>query len=134
MTFPPSTALHSLLYLAFTLPAPVQFDYLIVFPLTEGVYTDPLYRKGGKEYGSRIAWCDVASAWSKSETNDSAAADCDDNDDGSHDGDSQYDRDEDDSDVDDGHDDDDSDDAHRNNDINHNDDDDIAASICQLMC
>ena len=84
-----------------------------MFPLTEGVYTDPLYRKGGKEYGSRIAWCDVASAWSKSETNDSADADCDD--------------DEDDSNDDDSHD--DSDDAD-----NDNDDDDIAASICQLMC
>ena len=43
----------------------MQFDYLIVFPLTEGVYTDPLYRKGGKEYGSRISWSEVAHTWSK---------------------------------------------------------------------
>lgn len=43
----------------------MQFDYLIVFPLTEGVYTDPLYRKGGKEYGSRISWAEVAHTWSK---------------------------------------------------------------------
>jgi hypothetical protein len=117
------TALLSLLYLAFTLPAPVQFDYLIVFPLTEGVYTDPLYRKGGKEYGSRIAWCDVASAWSKSESNDPAAADCDDDEDDSDDG--EDDSDDDDDDCDDDRDEDDSDDAD-----NDNDDDDIVASIC----
>jgi hypothetical protein len=44
-----------------------------VFPLTEGVYTDPLYHKGGRLYGARIAWSDVASTWSKSEISDSAA-------------------------------------------------------------
>lgn len=41
---------------------------MIVFPLTEGAYTDPLYRKGGKEYGSRISWQDVAAGWSKGES------------------------------------------------------------------
>jgi hypothetical protein len=60
-----SLYLHLYLYL--------QFDYLIVFPLTEGGYTDPLYHKGGRLYGARIAWSDVASTWSKSETSDSAA-------------------------------------------------------------
>jgi hypothetical protein len=42
-----------------------KYDYLIVFPLTEGSYSDPLYRKGGKEYGARISWDDVSALWSK---------------------------------------------------------------------
>jgi hypothetical protein len=58
--------LHSFLYLYLYL-------YLTCTSLTEGVYTDPLYHKGGKFYGSRIAWSDVASTWSKSEISDAAA-------------------------------------------------------------
>jgi hypothetical protein len=42
-----------------------KFDYLLVFPLTEGVYSDPLYKKGGKEYGNRIGWNEVSATWSK---------------------------------------------------------------------
>jgi hypothetical protein len=68
--FPLRTVPHSLLYLTCLY---LQFDYLIVFPLTEGVYTDPLYHKGGRLYGARIAWSDVASTWSKSEISDSDA-------------------------------------------------------------
>ena len=55
----------SFLFISFFPFSVFQFDYLISFPLTEGAYTDPLYTKGGKQYGSRISWEKVASTWSK---------------------------------------------------------------------
>lgn len=40
-----------------------QFDYLIVFPLTEGAYADPNHQFADK----RVVWDTVSAGWSKGE-------------------------------------------------------------------
>ena len=40
-----------------------QFDYVLVFPLTEGAYADPSSRS--KDVGERVKWDMVSAIWSK---------------------------------------------------------------------
>ena len=44
-----------------------QFDYVLVFPLTEGAYADPASR--GKDVGERVKWDVVSAVWSKGYNN-----------------------------------------------------------------
>ena len=58
----PSSPLPSL-SLSLSLHTHAQFDYVLVFPLTEGAYADPASR--GKDVGERVKWDVVSAVWSK---------------------------------------------------------------------